>query len=136
MTDSVFSKAAKQNNQKLYEEYIKRWKRGEETGRRGKEAISAHVRRYLFEKYESKCCECGWSKVNPTTNKVPLEVEHIDGNWVNNKEENLKLLCPNCHSLTSTYRSLNKGKGRKVRLHKIAEQTIKEAWQSGLSHSP
>jgi hypothetical protein len=133
---SKFSEAARKNNQKLYEEYIERWKRGEESGQRGKEAISAHVRRYLFEKYDSKCCECQWSKINPTTGKVPLEVEHIDGCWTNNKEENLKLLCPCCHSLTSTYRSLNRGKGRKVRLHKIAEQTVKEAWQSGLLHSP
>lgn len=132
---SIYSEAAKKNNQKLYEEYIGRWKRGEETGQRGKEAISAYVRRYLFEKYESKCCECGWSKVNPTTNKVPLEVEHIDGDWTNNKEENLKLLCPNCHALTPTYRSLNKGKGRKVRLRKIVNKSM-EAWQSGLSHSP
>lgn len=87
---------------------------------RGPEALSQYVRRYLFEKYESKCCECGWSKVNPTTGKVPLEVEHIDGDWKNNKEENLKLLCPNCHSLTPTYRSLNKGKGRQNRLRKLA----------------
>lgn len=31
---------------------------------------------------------------------------------MNNKEENLLLLCPNCHSLTSTYKGANKGNGR------------------------
>lgn len=31
---------------------------------------------------------------------APLEIEHIDGNALNNKEDNLILLCPNCHSLT------------------------------------
>lgn len=117
---SIFSEAAKKNNQKLYEEYIERWKRGEESGMRGSEALSTHIRRYLFEKYEAKCYECKWSKVNPTTGKIPLEVEHIDGDWTNNKEDNLRLLCPCCHSLTPTYRSLNRGKGRKNRLRKLA----------------
>ena len=42
-----------------------------------------------------------------------LQVNHIDGNYKNNREENLELLCPNCHSLTPNYRSLNRGKGRK-----------------------
>lgn len=42
---------------------------------------------------------------------MPLEVEHIDGDSTNNKEYNLTLLCPNCHSLTKTYRGLNKGNG-------------------------
>jgi 5-methylcytosine-specific restriction endonuclease McrA len=41
-------------------------------------------------------------------NSIPLELEHIDGNSSNNKLENLELLCPNCHSLTDTYRGKNK----------------------------
>lgn len=45
----------------------------------------------------------------------PLEVEHIDGNFENNSEENLTLLCPNCYSLTPTYKGANKGNGRKER---------------------
>lgn len=130
------SEGAKHGVQVRYEEYIQKWKNGEVTGIRGAEALSSHIRKYLFIKYDSKCCECGWSKVNPTTGKIPLEVEHIDGNGKNNKEDNLKLLCPNCHSLTSTYKALNKGKGRKVRLQKLADKTIKEVWRSGLSRSP
>jgi 5-methylcytosine-specific restriction endonuclease McrA len=55
---------------------------------------------------------CGWDEINKYTNKIPLEVEHIDGNWKNNKEENLELICPNCHSLTKTYKGGNRGKGR------------------------
>ncbi|MEV7613482.1 HNH endonuclease signature motif containing protein [Streptomyces sp. NPDC089799] len=42
---------------------------------------------------------------------LPLEVDHLDGDWRNNLPENLRLLCPNCHSTTETYRG--RGKGRR-----------------------
>lgn len=34
---------------------------------------------------------------------IPLELDHIDGNHKNNNLTNLRLLCPNCHSLTPNY---------------------------------
>lgn len=96
-----------------YIDYIKKWKNGEISGMIGNAwiDISKYIRRYLFEKFDYKCSRCGWSEINPYTNKLPLEVEHIDGDATNNKEENLTLLCPNCHSLTKTYRGANKGNG-------------------------
>lgn len=96
-----------------YNEYIRKWKSGEISGTVGNAWIdvSKHIRRYLFEKFDNKCSRCGWSEINPYTNKLPLEIEHIDGDATNNKEENLTLLCPNCHSLTKTYRGANKGNG-------------------------
>lgn len=39
---------------------------------------------------------------------LPLEVDHIDGNWRNNRAENLRMLCPNCHSTTDSYRGRSK----------------------------
>lgn len=98
-----------------YKQYIERWKQGLETGMSGKYQISAYIHRYMREKYNNQCSRCGWCEVNPYTNKVPLEIEHIDGNYLNNSEDNLDLICPNCHSLTSTYRALNMGNGRKDR---------------------
>jgi len=74
--------------------------------------VSAHVKRYLREKFGDKCCLCGWAEINPKTGKVPLVADHIDGRWRNNAEVNLRLLCPNCDSLTPTYAALNKGSGR------------------------
>ena len=72
-------------------------------------------KKYLIHKFGNKCMNCGWSEIHPITNKVPIQLEHIDGDSNNNNLNNLKLLCPNCHSLTSTYGSLNKGNGRKNR---------------------
>lgn len=71
-----------------------------------------NYKNYLINKFGEKCMECGWNKVNPFSGKIPIELEHIDGNSENNNLENLKLLCPSCHSLTSTYKTLNKGNGR------------------------
>ena len=96
-------------------EYIKRWKAGEETGLRGKYQLSNHIRKYIFRKFNNKCSKCGWSEINPYSQKLPLEIEHLDGNYLNNQEENLILLCPNCHSLTATYKGANKGHGRQER---------------------
>jgi hypothetical protein len=72
--------------------------------------------RVLKEHYGELCIRCGWSSRNPKTGKVPIEVEHIDGNWENSRLNNLTLLCPNCHALTPTFRGLNRGRGRAYRL--------------------
>lgn len=98
-----------------YKEYIKQWKKGEVSGLRGEYQISMYIKTYLFKKFDNKCAKCGWGETNQYTNKIPLEVEHIDGNYKNNNEENLILLCPNCHSLTSTYKGANLNNGRKSR---------------------
>ena len=103
--------------QKEYEymNFIKKWKEGETSGMRGEYQLSMHIKTYLLEKYNNQCARCGWGETNQYTGKIPLEIEHIDGNYKNNKEENLIVLCPNCHSLTSTYKGANYNHGRKTR---------------------
>ena len=74
------------------------------------------LRRFLIATLGEKCARCGWAERNPRTGRVPVEVEHIDGNFQNVRVDNLTLLCPNCHSLTETFRNLNRGSGRATRM--------------------
>lgn len=90
-----------------FKQYIKDWKEGRKTGVVGT-GISKTIRRYLLEKNNYACEQCGWNKINPFSGNSPLEVHHIDGNYLNNNEQNLIVLCPNCHSLTDTYKAMNR----------------------------
>jgi 5-methylcytosine-specific restriction endonuclease McrA len=49
------------------------------------------------------------------TGRVPLEFDHIDGDCSNNRHDNLRLLCPNCHALSENHAVLNYGKSKRRR---------------------
>lgn len=114
---SSFGKYCSLNCQHKYSNQlkIKGWLEKQDNPINTNGLLTPWARRYLFEKFKKKCCLCGWGEINKTTGKTPLEVDHFDGNFRNNKITNLRLLCPNCHSLTSNYKGLNKGNGRSKR---------------------
>lgn len=54
---------------------------------------------------------------------IPVELDHVDGNSDNNADKNLRLICPNCHAQTDTYKSKNRNKGsnrQKIRQKRYA----------------
>lgn len=67
---------------------------------------TVNKRKRLVKKFESKCSCCGLSEWNQQP--IKLELHHINGNHSDDREENLTLLCPNCHSQTGNYKFTNK----------------------------
>ncbi len=96
-----------------YKTYITEWKQGLQDGRKGKLQTSGYIHRYILEKQNYQCAICSIFEWNGS--KITLELDHVDGNGTNNAENNLRCLCPNCHSQTPTYKARNKGNGRKQR---------------------
>ena len=89
--------------------------RGETKIRDNIESNNSIFKKYLIEKHSAKCMRCSWSEINSFTGRIPIELEHKDGDCTNNSLSNLELLCPNCHSLTSTYKGANKRAGGSAR---------------------
>jgi protein-arginine kinase activator protein McsA len=71
------------------------------------------LRRYLIRHRGRSCFICDRSYWNDE--EIPIELDHIDGDHTNNELENLRLVCPNCHAQTDTYKGANFGNGRSYR---------------------
>lgn len=63
---------------------------------------------YYYDLASKECSHCGISEWNGKP--IVLELDHIDGDNRNNVLENLRVLCPNCHSQTPTFRGKNKSR--------------------------
>lgn len=105
--------------QKQYEskQKLQDWFDGKNSGG-NKYKIAPYVKRYILTKQDFKCSICGISEWNDKP--ITLELDHIDGNSMNNVEENLRCICPNCHSQSDNYKAKNKGNGRHYRTVRYA----------------
>ena len=87
--------------------------------------IDILVKKSMFQSYKlkkrlfkegikfPKCEECQWCK-QTIDGRIPVELDHINGDRYDNRLDNLRVLCPNCHSLKQTHRGRNikNGMGR------------------------
>jgi len=77
------------------------------------------IKKLILEERGNECEVCNWKEW--MGQKIPIELDHIDGNHKNQNFDNVRLICPNCHAQTSTYKNKNKGNGRHFRRKRYKE---------------
>ncbi|MFG2291368.1 HNH endonuclease signature motif containing protein [Streptomyces sp. NPDC048595] len=80
----------------------------EQPAARARRVPSDRLRRAMTELGVSERCALCDTGTVWRGHPLPLEVDHIDGDWRDNRIENLRFLCPNCHSMTDNYRGRGK----------------------------
>lgn len=110
------------------ENRIKSWIDGEWDGSAGPTGLSKTIRRYLLEQANYQCQQCGFDTPHPVDGSTILEIDHINGDGTDHRPENLRVLCPNCHALTPTYRARNTGKGRNVYYLRVSREDVEATY--------
>lgn len=126
---SCYRSFVQQSNSPRSAALLASWLSGEWSGGSVRK-LSQTVRRYLLEKSNYCCEECGFNTPHPSDGNTILEIDHIDGDGSNHSPENLRVLCPNCHALTPTYRARNIGNGRKVYYLRVQRGGVDEVGKS------
>lgn len=95
---------------------IQKWLKDGDTGCSVNTTLRNCIRDYIFKSQDGKCDICGldnkWQE-----KELKFILDHIDGDASNNNRNNLRLICPNCDSQLSTYKSRNKNSARTSRKH-------------------
>ena len=87
--------------------------------------ITSHKLKLLLIRDGIKNHECEICKLTEWNGQpIPLELDHIDGEHYNNKLDNLRIICPNCHAQTPTHAGK---KNKKARLSQLVEEIALEA---------
>ena len=84
------------------------WLAGDIAGHTGaSRKLKPWVREYILGQANYACSECGWNERHPEDGRPLVEVDHADGDASNSRPLNLRVLCPNHHAMTSTFRRRN-----------------------------
>ena len=103
------------------------WNKNQQTKDWSNYLTNGAMKKIIIRERSHKCENCNlsqWQNAN-----IPLELDHIDGDRTNNTKENLKLLCCNCHALTTTWRGRNRKSDNRKPLANcvICGQTVKKS---------
>jgi hypothetical protein len=101
-------------NEYQVKQKLDEWLAGKNISIKGGTSVPPWMRRHLIHESGNKCSCCGWGETNQYSNLIPLEIDHIDGDAYNNLRKNLKVICPNCHSLTKTYKNIGSRKSART----------------------
>lgn len=95
-----------------YAKYL-HWLKTGDLGLSVRTTVKGNLRELLKEHYGYTCSICGISEWNGR--EITLVLDHIDGDALNDTEDNLRFICPNCDSQLDTYKSRNRNSARTYR---------------------